>query len=253
MDDDVMVPWGYGERKIRLKDIENDPIFKDIAPMWQKRILKMIQENPTIGVGASARPEPEVVKLFNERYKPFTGKLNYNDPKVYQDFKEGKYKEYNGQIYKLKAGKAAAATPNASWHTGGFAVDLVGDTKLAGEIADRYGIRQVTSNNETWHFQPKGMPDGRRVIDFLKSEYGYDIPDEGLPVEALAYINDNFASNSPQHPKKVLDEIRKLIGKDTLHNKFKRPKDNPLSVKKLEHSARRPTRTYMPSNFGPVR
>jgi hypothetical protein len=253
MDDDVMVPWGYGGRKIRLKDIENDPIFKDIAPMWQKRILKMIQENPTIGVGASARPEPEVVKLFNERYKPFTGKLDYNDPKVYQAFKEGKYKEYNGQIYKLKAGKAAAATPNASWHTGGFAVDLVGDTKLAGEIADRYGIRQVTSNNETWHFQPKGMPDGRRVIDFLKSQYGYDIPDEGLSVEALAYINDNFASNSPVHPKKVLDDIRKLIGKDMVHNKFKRPKDNPLSVKKLEHANRRPTRTYMPSNFGPVR
>jgi hypothetical protein len=124
---------------------------------------------------------------------------------------------------------------------------------LAGKIADKYGLRQVTSNNETWHFQPKGMPDGRRVIDFLRSQYDYEIPEEGLPEAALAYINDNFASNSPEHPEEVLNTIRQLLGKDVLKGRFKRAKENPLSVKKMEHSARRPTRTYMPSNFGPVR
>jgi len=208
-ENDPLVPWGYGG-KVRLSEIPNTTLFKSIDPAFAANILQMITENPTIGVGGADRTDQEVLNNWKDRYRVTNKKLNINDPKIYKAFGEGKYKEYQGKIYELVKG-SAVATPNASWHTGGFAVDLVGDTELAGKLADKYNIRQVTSTKEKWHFQPKGTPDGRRVIDFLKNNYGYDPIKTPLPPEALDYINNNFSSNAPSHPKHVLDNIERLL------------------------------------------
>lgn len=210
MMEEPMIPWGYNGKKIPLSQIVNDPMFQSLDPAFAANVLKMITENPTIGVGGADRTDAEVLKNWKQRYRPTNEKLNINDPKIYKAFGEGKYKEYKGKIYKLVKG-SAVATPNASWHTGGYAVDFVGDTKLAAKMAKKYNIRQVTSTKENWHFQPAGSPDGRRVLTFLKDNYGYDAIKNPLSPEALDYINNNFSSNAPAHPKQVLATIEKLL------------------------------------------
>lgn len=204
---DPLIPVGYGGKKIRLSQLVNDPLFLGINESWRDNILRLISENPSIGIGGTDREDKQVAELFSKRYAPTNEKIDITDPKVYEQFKKGNLKEYNGKIYRLKKGMSAAATPNASWHTGGMAVDFIGDTALAAKLAEKYGIRQVTSTGENWHFQPAGLPDGRRVIDFIKKRYGKDIIKERLSPEALEYINSNFASNAPSHPKEILDKI----------------------------------------------
>lgn len=210
-DKDPLVPWGYGG-KIRLSQIPKDPMFLSLAEGFRDNILRMITENPSIGIGGADRELEQVASTFKDRYEEIQGPFNWLNPQIYKAAGKGRYKEYEGKNYRLKAGKAPSATPNASWHTGGYAVDFVGDTALAGKLADKYNLRQVLSTGEKWHFQPKGLPDGRRVIDFIKNRYGIDILKTPLNPKALDYINREFSSNSPQHPAGVLSMIDALIG-----------------------------------------
>lgn len=214
-EEDPLIPWGYGGKKIRLSQVVNDPMFQSLASGFKENILKLITENPEIGIGGADREDAQVAALWKQRYEPTNEKIDINNPNTYNKFKKGQLKEFNGQIYKLKKGMAPSATPNASWHTGGFAVDLIGNTELAGKLASKYGLNQVTSTGENWHFQPAGMPDGRRVIDFLKKRYAKDITKEPLSEKALKYINENFASNAPSHPAQILSMLDALIGTPT--------------------------------------
>lgn len=209
---DPFISVGYGGKKIRLSQLINDPTFMGINESWRDNILRLISENPSIGIGGTDREDAEVAALFKQRYAPTKEKIDVNNPNVYEEFKKGRLKEYNGQIYRLKKGMSPSATPNASWHTGGMALDFIGDTALAAKLADKYGIRQVNSTGETWHFQPAGLPDGRRVIDFIKQRYGKDIIKDKLSPEALDYINTNLASNAPSHPQEILDKIDSFFG-----------------------------------------
>lgn len=208
---DPWIPWGYGG-KIRLSQVVNDPMFQTLAPGFKENVLKLITENPEIGIGGADREDAQVLSLWKQRYAPTNEKIDINNPRTYEEFRKGKLKEYQGKIYRLKKGNAPVATPNSSWHTGGFAVDLVGNTKLAGKLAPKYGLNQITGTGENWHFQPLGIPSGRRVIDFIKNRYGQDILLNPLSKEALDYINNNFASNAPSHPAKILSMLDALIG-----------------------------------------
>jgi len=219
-EDDPLIPWGYAPPtknkpdkygRIRLSQIPNSPLFKSLDPAFAANVLRMITENPSIGIAESGRTEQGVTDTFFKRYAPTNQKLDINDPKVYKAFSEGKYKEYEGKIYKLKKNANAAAIPGASYHSKGFAFDMAGNKELAGKIVKDYNINQVLSTNEDWHFQPVGSPDGFRVIKFLRDNYGYDLVKTPLPPDALKYINDNFASNAPSHPKQVLATIEKLL------------------------------------------
>jgi hypothetical protein len=219
-EEDPLVPWGYAPPtknkpdkfgRIRLSQIPNSPLFKALDPAFAANVLRMITENPSIGISESGRTEGGVKSTFYQRYAPTNEKLDVNDPKVYKAFSEGKYKEFEGKIYKLKKGMSAAATPGASYHSRGFAFDMAGNRALAGKIVKNYNINQVLSTNEDWHFQPVGSPDGFRVIKFLRDNYGYDLVNKPLPKNALDYINKNFASNAPSHPDHVLDNIEKLL------------------------------------------
>ncbi len=207
---ETYVPWGYGG-KIPLSAVANDPMIQSLAPGFRENIIRLITENPTIGVGGADRDTEEVLRLWKQRYAPTDENIDITNPKTYNEFKKGRLKEYEGKIYRLKKGMAPSATPNASWHTGGFAVDFVGDSGLAAKLADQYGITQVDSTGENWHFQPKGTPDGRRVIDFIKKRYNRDILEKPLDERTLKYINDNFASNAPSHPASVLSMIDSLL------------------------------------------
>lgn len=208
---DPLIPWGY-KGKIRLSQIPKDKMFLSLDESFRNNLLKMITENPTIGIGETTRPEPNVEREFNKRYKEVSENLDPTDPKTYKEFLRGRLKEYNGKIYRLKKGQAPSAVPSASWHTGGFAADLVGDRDLAAKIAAKYGLNQVTSTGETWHYQPKGTPDGKRVLDFLKSRYNYDAVKTPLSDKALQYINQNFASNAPYHSPRIISTIDALLG-----------------------------------------
>lgn len=217
------VPWSWTEGvTIPLSSVPNNPLTKQIADGFRQDFLRMIMDNPIFGLGGVDRSSKDVEKLFFSRYEPVKWRLNPLEPNIYQKFKDGKYKEYNGQIYHLKRG-APAATPGASWHTGGYAIDIVGSPEAKahiGRVAPRYGIRKVTMPGEDWHFQPDAMPDGRRVIDFILKRYGYDITKNKLSKGTLAWINKFFASSSPIHPPEVLAWFDALMKKEKFENEI---------------------------------
>jgi len=214
-EEDPRIPWGYSNGSIRLSEVENDPMFLTLDPVFRQNVLRMIRENPTIGIGGADRTEADAEREFYRRYALTDMRVedfDPNDKKMYDLFKKGKLKEYGGKIYRLKPNMAAVAVPKKSFHTGGYAIDILGDKKLAGKIARRYGIMQVTGTGEDWHFQPAYLPAGRRVIDFVKDRYGIDITKDHLTREAIDYFDRNFASNAPAHSQQIYDDLDRLLG-----------------------------------------
>jgi len=209
--DDPFIPYGDGKKRMRLSELLQTELMQSLDASFRDKWEKFLRENPTVGIGNTDRDDATVTQEFFERYKPLKSEPDFYDPKVYKDSTRGRIKEYDGKIYKLVK-DSAAATPNASWHSGGYAVDVVGNKRLAGKKAADYGIRQVTSTDENWHFQPAGVPDGRRVLDFVKNRYGRDILAEPLDDKTLTYFNQQFASNAPYHPPAILSNLDALLG-----------------------------------------
>lgn len=211
---DPLIRYGNGKKAMRLSELLQTELMQSLDASYRDKWEKFLRENPSIGIGETEREDEKVTRDFYERYKPLKSEPNFYDPKVYRDSTRGKIKEFGGKIYKL-VGPSSSATPNASWHTGGYAVDVVGNRVLAGKRAPEYGIRQVTSTDENWHFQPAGVPDGRRVLDFVKNRYGRDILAQPLDDKALTYFNQSFASNAPYHPPSILANLDALLGAPT--------------------------------------
>jgi hypothetical protein len=191
----------------------NIPNFDKLNPVFADRLNRMIKENPSIVVSETVRSEENVNKLFNTRYEKTNSNVNVFNSETYSSFKKGKLKEYKGDIYKLKAGNAPAAVPGASYHTAGLAADLSGNVNLASKVSKKYGLENIMSIGEPWHFQPTGLPQGQRVVDFVKKRYGKDVVANPLKLETLKYINEEFASNAPEHPDTVLSKLDAILGK----------------------------------------
>jgi hypothetical protein len=189
------------------------PNFDKLNPVFADRLNRMVKENPSIVVSETIRSEENVKKLFNTRYEKTDPNVNVFNSKTYDTFKQGKLKEYKGDIYKLKPGNAPAAVPGASYHTAGLAADLSGNVNLASKVSKKYGLENIMSIGEPWHFQPTGLPQGQRVVDFVKKRYNKDIVANPLKPEALKYINEEFASNAPEHPDSVLFKLNTILGK----------------------------------------
>lgn len=185
----------------------------NLNPVFSAALNRMIKENPSITVAETLRSETNVNKLFNTRYEKTNQNINVSNSETYEKFKQGKLKEYKGDIYKLKPGNAPAAVPGASYHSSGMAADLSGNVNLASKISKKYGLENIMSIGEPWHFQLTGLPQGQRVVDFVKQRYNKDIAANPLKPEALKYINENFASNAPEHPESVLSKLDALLGK----------------------------------------
>jgi len=201
--------------KQRTQNNTQIPNEENLNPVFQERLNRLVTENPSIKVAETIRTESAVDKLFEQRYSKTDSKQNVYDPKIYDKFKAGQLKEYKGDVYKLKPGNAPAAVPGASFHSSGLAADLTGNVNLASKISSQYGLENIMSIGEPWHFQPSGLPQGKRVIDFVKNRYGKDIVANPLTSEALKFVNEKFASNAPAHSGAILSQLDKYIGKPT--------------------------------------
>jgi hypothetical protein len=215
------VPYGFKGEKITIAQMVETPEFKSLEPIFASRILQMVREKPTFGIlkGGGDRPEPEVRALFYRNYKQISGDVDYEkDNKKYEEIKSGKIKwnPEDGKWYARRPGKSTAAVPGASWHTGGYAVDITGNISDAAKLAKKYQVEQVIGTGETHHFQPAGVPDSKRMFLELKNTYGIDAIKTPLSPDILLFINKEIASNVPRHPQR----IKKVL--DAAIDKFKR-------------------------------
>jgi hypothetical protein len=206
------VPYGFKGEKITIEEMIKTKEFTSLEPVFARRILSLIRDNPSVGIlkGGGGRDEEQVRNLFYANYKKIPNAPDYeNDPAKYEDIKSGKIKwnPEDNQWYKRVTSKTVAV-PGASWHTGGYAVDFTGNIDLAGKVAEKYQLEQITGTGETHHFQPLGVPISKRMFLELKNTYGIDAIKTPLSRDILLYINKEIASNVPRHPariKKVLD------------------------------------------------
>lgn len=216
---DPIIYWSSSQRPMKFSKLLQMPEIQKMDPEFAYPALNMVYENPSIGIENAFREDEATEGMFDARYKEIKTTVDPLDPKTYKLINEGKIKEYRGKFYK-KVGNAASATPGASWHQYGKAIDYMNNTKLAAQLVDEYGMRRVTSTGESWHFQQEGLPDGFRVLAFMQNRYGLDVLNNRLPQAALDYINDNFSSNSPYHPEQILDNIDKLVGYKPINKKY---------------------------------
>jgi hypothetical protein len=217
---DPIIYWSSSQRPMKFSKLLQMPEIQKMDPEFAFSALNMVYENPSIGIENAFREDETSEKMFYERYEEIKTSVDPLDPDTYKQINKGNIREYRGKFYKIKPGQSPAAVPGASWHQYGKAIDYMNDTKLAAQLKEEYGLRQVTSTNETWHFQPEGVPDGFRVLAFMQNRYGLDVLNNELPKAALDYINDNFSSNSPYHPEQILENMDKLVGYKPINKKY---------------------------------
>jgi hypothetical protein len=172
------VPYGFKGEKISIAEMIKTEEFTSLEPLFAQRILSLIRDNPSVGIlkGGGGRDEEQVRNLFYANYKKIPNAPDYeNDPAKYEDIKAGKIKwnPEDNEWYKRVTNKTVAV-PGGSWHTGGYAVDFTGNVSLAGKVAKKYQLEQITGTGETHHFQPLGVPISKRMLLELKNTYGID-------------------------------------------------------------------------------
>lgn len=156
-DASIQVPNGYGKGTVPLTQVKQMPTFKQMNANMQDRLLRMMRENPTIGVGQGFRSSKEQETLFRSRYRPTSEKTGI--------FWQGQYWEH--------VSGAPAAPPGKSMHETGLAADLVGDLGLLQTIASKYGLKTFAGvNNEPWHVQPAELPNSRSEYEKAGASWG---------------------------------------------------------------------------------
>lgn len=188
--------------QISLPKLIGTKDFQGLDPVMQRRVLMMVLENQDIGIGlgGTSRTYKQQLALFKKRYEPigtdFDWQANYE--KIRQG---GKFKEWDGQWWRLKPGEAEAATPGNSYHGVGLAVDFVFKNAKARDWllgnAQRFGLRNVPSSNESWHYQLAGLPDSLRMTKTLMDKYNWNPVETALPQSVLQYVNNNVTANAP--------------------------------------------------------
>lgn len=223
------IPYDDGVT-ITIAELIEKPEFTGLHPVFAENVLRMIRDNPSIGIGRGGGPRSEegVIKAFYKNYRPMDKGITFdeydNDPKMYAKIKDGAFKwnPEDKRWYK-RVGKNVAV-PGGSWHTGGFAVDLFGNTKLAGQIAKDYNLFQVLAGNEKHHFQPAGVPTSKRMYTLIKEKFGIDAIATPLPKEIVAWVDSEIASNVPRHPERVLKKLGTLVNSWKKTGSFPMPK-----------------------------
>lgn len=149
---------GYGGKKMSLAQASNAPSVAKLNPKFRERILKMMQENPAVGVGEGFRSGVSQRTMFTDRY-------NKTDKKT-DIFWEGSY-------WQKKDGVAPAAPPGFSMHEIGLAADLTGDLDWVQKNAHRFGLKTFGGvNGEPWHVQPTELPNGRGEYEKSGAKWG---------------------------------------------------------------------------------
>lgn len=149
---------GYGGKRMSLGDASNTPSVAKLNPKFRERILSMMKDNPSVGVGEGFRSGSTQRTGFLNRY-------NKTDKKT-DVFWEGAY-------WEKKSGVAPMAPPGFSMHEIGLAADLTGDLDWVQKNASKYGLKTFGGvNGEPWHVQPAELPNGRGEYEKSGAKWG---------------------------------------------------------------------------------
>lgn len=147
----IKVPIGYAGKMAPLEDLEKNATFSKLNPKFKERLIKMMMENPKVGIGQGYRSPGDQRNLFFQRYtrtKEDTGTF------------------WKGTFWKKNANVPDAAPPGMSMHEIGLAADLVGDLDWVQKNASRFGLKTFANvNEEPWHVQPSELPNGRSAYE----------------------------------------------------------------------------------------
>ena len=156
-DGGLMVPYGYGGKKVPLGQLKSMPQFSNLNPKLQDRLLNMFRANPNVGIGGGGRTTEQQKQMFLSRYRKSSAKTD-----IY----------WNGSYWEHVSG-AAAAPPGSSMHEIGLAADLVGDMDWIKKNAGKFGLRSFFDvNNEPWHVQPAELPASRSEYEKEGAPWG---------------------------------------------------------------------------------
>ena len=84
------VPYGFKGEKITIEEMVKTKEFTSLEPVFARRILSLIRDNPSVGIlkGGGGRDEEQVRNLFYANYKKIPNAPDYeNDPAKYEDIK----------------------------------------------------------------------------------------------------------------------------------------------------------------------
>lgn len=156
-DEQIKVPYGYGNQRISLKELQNKSKFNQMHPSFKQRLLNMMRANPNVGLGGGMRDPKAQEIMFRERY-------------VETDEDTGL--KWNGKFWKRVRG-APAAPPGRSMHEIGLAADLVGDLDWVVANAGKFGLKHFNDvNGEPWHVQPAELPNSRFKYEQAGAPWG---------------------------------------------------------------------------------
>lgn len=181
---DTMVPFGYGNNKVSISDLQSKSTFASLNPKMRDRLTRLFKASGgRVGIGQGSRDTKQQESMFRDRYQPTTEKTG-----VY----------WNGTYWKHVKG-AAAAPPGRSMHEIGLAADLVGDLDWLQANAGRFGLKTFAGvNNEPWHVQPTELPNSRRQYEEGGASWGTD----GGFAEDATFVQDGQADKvNTEHPE----------------------------------------------------
>jgi hypothetical protein len=143
--------------KGKFAQLEKRDTFSKLNPKFKERLLKMMSDNPNVGIGNGYRSSTEQRSMFLSRYSRTT-----EDTGTY----------WNGSFWKKHSGPDAAP-PGMSMHEIGLAADLTGDLDWVQKNAAKYGLQTFANvNDEPWHVQPAELPRGRSEYEKKNSPWG---------------------------------------------------------------------------------
>jgi hypothetical protein len=173
---------GYGGKKKSLAEAANIPTVSKLNPKFRDRILKMMQDNPAVGVGEGYRSSITQRQGFLQRYNKTSEKTGI--------FWEGSY-------WQKKSGVPPMTPPGMSMHEIGLAADLTGDLDWVQKNASKYGLKTFAGvNGEPWHVQPAELPDGRSAYEREGAKWGLNGATERLdPKAVIAGMKDGIVSD----------------------------------------------------------
>ena len=171
---------GYGGKRMSLSDAMSKPSVAKLNPKFRERILKMMKDNPAVGIGSGHRESSKQRAMFIDRYSKTEDKTDI--------FWEGSY-------WKKKSGVAPAAPPGFSMHEIGLAADLTGDLDWVQKNASKYGLKTFGGvNGEPWHVQPAELPNSRSEYEKSGAKWGLGGSSERSdPNARIAGISDGVA------------------------------------------------------------
>lgn len=167
---------GYGGKKVTLGAVASAPSVAKLNPKFRERLLRMIQDNPSVGIGSGFRDPADQRTMFLGRYSKTSEKTDI--------FWEGSY-------WKKKEGVAPAAPPGFSMHEIGLAADLTGDLDWVQKNAAKYGLKTFGGvNGEPWHVQPAELPNSRPEYEKSGAKWGTSSGERPDPRAIIAGITD---------------------------------------------------------------